>query len=114
MILEMSRGSYFTTTSCPERPRYDAKAPCQYFREPNMWIGPQFAARFRQERHPKGHTVFRHSQWRVADELSPNRDRRALQTPMDSLVVALDDLDRKICLELVQGQTRRLSRVLPP
>ena len=68
-------------------------------------IGPQFAARFRQEGHPKGHAVFRHSQRRFADELPPNRDRRALQAPMNSLVIALDDLDRKICLELVQSQT---------
>ena len=77
-------------------------------------IGPQLTARFRQEGHPKGHAVPRYSQRRFADELPPNRNWRALQTAMDSLMVTLGDLDRKIGFELVQGQTGKLGWILPP
>ena len=38
-------------------------------------VGPQLAARFRQEGHPKGHAVPGHSQRRFSDELPPNRNR---------------------------------------
>ena len=49
----------------------------------------------------------------IRSGVSPMNSRQtaigALQTAMDSLMVTLGDLDRKIGFELVQGQDRRTS-----
>jgi hypothetical protein len=66
-------------------------------------IGSKLSSRFRQERNPKRHSVFRHPQRRGGDGLAPNGNGRALQATMNALVIALDNLNGKIGFKLMQG-----------